>query len=604
MCKINLNQELNGIELSFESKPDKATLDSIKAQGFRWNGKKCVWYAKQTADRLTFAESLGQITTAPKADKPATINLDNLGADPYENGELAQAIRAAFKSRGVKGCTVRCGWSGYTKDVTVTIKASEQDFTSVEEFKLRYTYNEFVFDMANHGRYIGGGVDGLEYGWLYSDKFEQLTEAEKEKVYNLYCLYEIAHRHDYNTYHRERKNYPQFSTAFCVKLDAIYKIANQWNYDHSDSMSDYFDIGYYLDIDIKYPAEFEPRATMTDEERTAYAEEVRKEEEEAEAERIRYEKEQEEQRKREEEQRKADEIATELIYDSIIVEDLDEDEQLYITNCVGGVGKENSLSELIEDLNETYTEDCLIDRKVTFTNEKAYEEYIQRFMYDFIFLAGKGGTGSNDARLDEVKNIYSLNNKQRSSIKWFCCHCVGIYFDDCLKMIINPEGHNYSRYVYLPTETSEEHNAAEVMTEQENESKTKPPFYFPKSIEDQAQALHEGQEVTIYQCDGWILNSIYAGKGIVTGFYSGTYAQYSGLYVELLNGRKTSKIFLRSDKPCLVYEGIKGTLPDSVTRRKVSDNMYELLNYDELFTNTYNYYKSKDELPIIDTIQR
>jgi hypothetical protein len=171
MCKINLNQELNGIELSFASKPDKATLDSIKAQGFRWNGKKCVWYAKQTADRMTFAESLGEIETktAPKADKPATINLDNLGADPYENGELAQAIRAAFKLRGVKGCTVRCGWSGYTKDVTVSIKASEQDFTSLEEFAERYSFSEFKFDLVNHGKYCGDR-------WIYSEEFEKMTE--------------------------------------------------------------------------------------------------------------------------------------------------------------------------------------------------------------------------------------------------------------------------------------------------------------------------------------------------------------------------------------------------------------------------------------------
>ena len=61
MCKINLNQELNGIELSFESKPEQAILNAIKGQGFKWNGKKKIWYAKQTADRLTFAKSLGEV---------------------------------------------------------------------------------------------------------------------------------------------------------------------------------------------------------------------------------------------------------------------------------------------------------------------------------------------------------------------------------------------------------------------------------------------------------------------------------------------------------------------------------------------------------------
>lgn len=63
MCKVSLNQDLNGIEISFEKKPEQATLNAIKEQGFRWHRAKKVWYAKQTKDRLTFAESLGEIGT-------------------------------------------------------------------------------------------------------------------------------------------------------------------------------------------------------------------------------------------------------------------------------------------------------------------------------------------------------------------------------------------------------------------------------------------------------------------------------------------------------------------------------------------------------------
>ena len=600
MCKVNLNQELNGIELSFESKPDKATLDSIKAQGFRWNGRKMVWYAKQTADRLTFAESLGQIETA--TIKPATINLDNLGADPYENGELAQAIRAAFKSRGVKGCTVRCGWSGYTKDVTVTIKASEQDFTSIEEFKLRYTYNEFVFDMANHGRYIGGGVDGLEYGWLYSDKFEQLTEAEKEKVYNLYCLYEIAHRHDFNTYHRERKNYPQYTTAFCEKLNAVFEIANQWNYNHSDSMTDYFDVGYYLDINIK-AGEIEPRATMTEEERTAYEEEQRQEEEERAREAAEWERQREEERAAAEERAKADKIAEEKIYNNIIIEDLEESEQIYITNMSGDGGKACNLEEVKEDTH-IYNIDCVIDRKVIFSDSDAFKEYTNRFMYDYIFLYGKGGTASEDVRLSEDISIYNLTTEQRETVKFYNCHCVGVYLNKELQFVVDPQGYNYSRYVYLLTDESEQKNAAEVLKEQEQDSELKENFYFPAKVEEQAAQLHEGQQITIYQCNGWLLNSITAGSGTVTGFYMGTWAQYSGLYIELMNGRKTKTVFIRDGRDCLIYEGIKDKLPEEITRRQISNNMYEMFNADVLIPNTYNYYKSLGELPIIDTCYR
>lgn len=593
MCRVALNPELNGIELAFESKPEKATLDAIKANGFRWNGKKKVWYAKQTADRLTFAETLGEV----KEEKPAGINLDNLGSDKVERYEYAQAIRAAFKARGVKGCTVRQKWSGYTPDVTVTIKVTADDMSSVEEASQRYTENDFIHDIGRDG--------GLWFGQqrITLDDYNNMTPEEREKIRREYLIYTIKKADSFNGRYTwsNRKHYFEFSSKLYDKLTAVWAIANQWNYDNSDSMTDYFDVGYYLDIDIKH-ADFEPRETMTDEERAAFAAEKKREEEE----RQRAIKEEEERQRENEriwaEREKADKAAEELIYNSIIIEDLEEEEQIYISNCAGGAGKENSLKEL-EESTHYYNIDCVIDRKVIFT-EAAYNEYITRFLYDYIFLYGKGGTGSMDKRLDMVENTYSLTTAQRESVKWFQCHCVGIYVGDDLKLVVDPQGHNYSRYVYLPTEDSETKNAALVLSEQEEESLYKPAFHFPKKVEEQATVLHEGMEVTIYQCDGWMLNSIYAGSGIVTGFYMGKWAQYDGLYIELLTGRKSKKVFIRDNKDCLIYEGIKGKLPEDITCRRVSENMTELYNYDVLLPNIYNYYLNQGIEPIIDTCYR
>jgi len=595
MCKININKELNGIELSFNSKPERATLDAIKAQGFKWNGRKMVWYAKQTADRLTFAQTLGQIETAPKAT--ATINLDNLGENtPHLYGaELAAAIREDLKKRGAKGCTVRTS-RGY--GLTVTVKASAEDFTSLEEYAERYSFGEFSADVQMHGRYIGGGFNG----WLYANEYEKMSEEEQERAYYNFMSYEIAHRRDYNTYHRERANYPQFSTAFCEKLDAVFKIANQWNYDNSDIMTDYFDVGYYLDIKIKAD-EIEPRATMTDAEREALAEEQRKEEEERARQAAEWEKQREEERAAAEERAKADKIAEEQIYNNIIIEDLEESEQIYISNMSGDGGKACNLEEVKADTH-IYNIDCVIDRKVIFTDSETLKEYEARFMYDYIFLYGKGGTASEDVRLSDNINIYSLTTEQRETVKFYNCHCVGVYLNNELQFVVDPQGYNYSRYVYLLTDESEQKNAAEVLKEQEQDSELKDAFYFPAPVEEQAAQLHEGQEITIYQCDGWILNSINAGSGIVTGFYAGDYAQYKGLWITLLNGRKENRVFIHNGRKCLIYEGIKPALPEEVTRRKVSANMFEMYNADILLPNAYNYYKSQGITPIIDTCAR
>lgn len=57
-ASFTLNDEHNGIEISFNGKPAQETIDQLKVNGFRWHRFKKVWYAKQSSDRLTFAESL------------------------------------------------------------------------------------------------------------------------------------------------------------------------------------------------------------------------------------------------------------------------------------------------------------------------------------------------------------------------------------------------------------------------------------------------------------------------------------------------------------------------------------------------------------------
>ena len=68
MCNYVINENLNGIEIGFESKPNAATISALKAAGFRWHNVKRIWYAKQTAERLALAVSLsGDSTAAPIA---------------------------------------------------------------------------------------------------------------------------------------------------------------------------------------------------------------------------------------------------------------------------------------------------------------------------------------------------------------------------------------------------------------------------------------------------------------------------------------------------------------------------------------------------------
>lgn len=53
------NTEQQGLELLFPEKPDRSVIEQLKEQGFRWHNKKKLWFAKETPDRLAFADRIG-----------------------------------------------------------------------------------------------------------------------------------------------------------------------------------------------------------------------------------------------------------------------------------------------------------------------------------------------------------------------------------------------------------------------------------------------------------------------------------------------------------------------------------------------------------------
>lgn len=55
---INLNEDNNGIEITFPCKPSAEVRQQLKDHGFRWHNKLGYWYAKQSPERLEFAQAL------------------------------------------------------------------------------------------------------------------------------------------------------------------------------------------------------------------------------------------------------------------------------------------------------------------------------------------------------------------------------------------------------------------------------------------------------------------------------------------------------------------------------------------------------------------
>ena len=80
---MRINEQHNGIEILFASKPDASTLDTLKANGFRWHRSGGYWYNRNTAENMKTAEAItGGTIEATKPEKVTKKN-DTKKANKY-----------------------------------------------------------------------------------------------------------------------------------------------------------------------------------------------------------------------------------------------------------------------------------------------------------------------------------------------------------------------------------------------------------------------------------------------------------------------------------------------------------------------------------------
>lgn len=442
---ITRNEKYNSLEISFPGKPSAEVREALKALRFRWNGKAGIWYGYAT-EEATRAAIEGKEAPAPeatekpqKAAKPAAasvIDLSGLEGNKKTayGADFAAVLRAELKARGVTGVIIRSKRSGYTDSITATVKVSADDFRSAEECAARDGW-EIFFTRQQTG--WGPTVDGVEYSHFYEGKETEnkkyiscgsaYNDSSKESNFHIlrrFWLNEISRFDAINNHNMPRNQYIELTDAAFSRISAIISIINSYNWDNSDPMSDYYDVGFYLDIDIKKPDGFIPREYMTEEEREQLEKDLEAAKK-AEADRLEaWKREQEESRKAESiraEQEKKDraEIAA-----AVSVVDLPDASCFYILGLMGGIGKENSLAELKECADRP--NDAYITRTVTFRNASALEKFENMLLYDFDFIGGKGGTATNDPRVTN-DNFCRLTTEQRESVRFYATDCIAVY---------------------------------------------------------------------------------------------------------------------------------------------------------------------------------
>lgn len=543
MTTLTINKELNGIEVIFERKPSQEIIESLRTNGFHWHKVKKLWYAKNTEERLVFAKKIADWKTETK-------------------GKVKKV------SSPLPSLWDRCK----TDSIPKHCRRTDTKTVAAETRKhIKERFPEIKFSCR-----IGSG------GWAAHNEvnfYFKSAPFEKDSIY----------------------------------FKAIENYVKAWlwsfNYDNSDSMTDYFDRNFYeyistFDFEKVEPTE-DQKADLVNfdtESKKAKEEEQRKKEEDYK----KYLKEQEEKEKEYKERQKIEEEQKKEINNHVKIIDIEENKKYIISGpMICGIGKECNIKELQREGTKK-EENALIKRELYFTNEKIYNNFCNMFLHDFDFLNGLGGTGTLDKRVNK-ENYNHLSRRQREDVKWILWNCVSVFLNGELRLIIDPEGYRYSRYVNI---VSEEYEKTMLCDEEKKEDQAKKEsFYIPEPITKQAQNIETGEDYTLIYIDPWTMTAtehyiVIQKKDIRQ------YAQYNNtLYLEYSEKwkQKAQYQYFHDESNVLLYSGFLPDIPKEIKHKEISDNMYQIRNagisaYDFMI-DIYKYYKKSGYIPKINTLK-
>ena len=385
MTNITINEEKNGIEIRFDSKPEEKAIEELKANGFKWSAKGKFWYAKQNEERLAFANSISGTECAAKEVKEVKTK------DTYDLFALTRTdgIKNNYEETHLHDC----------KEIAAIIRKHIRERFPMCKWSVRSSNTNVSVEVVK-------------------SPFEKDSDA---------------------------------LNAIC---DYVYTYTQSWNYDRSDSMVDYFDVNFYgTNAPCYIPAwNYEAREMTVKEMNVLEAFNAAKakfDEEERERERIEMEqrvaemrKQREEARKREEERNRRMKVIEET---ARVVDDVD----YFVLNALGSWSKVDSVEEVKRGAEENATRNtCRVSREIYLTKE-TYEWFSTQLMDNCELIAKMGGSMTDDYRINSMADYYAMDGDERKTVEWYNCNCVAVYCDDKLMLVIDPQGYDYARYVYI-----------------------------------------------------------------------------------------------------------------------------------------------------------
>ena len=382
-----------------------------------------------------------------------TLNTEKNGIELRFDTKPNTDIITAIQEAGFRWSGKQKIWYAKQNDETVALANQISESEGSFEYKPKTETNIDLWSLTR--------TEGIEdnYGKNRITNTKEIAANIRKHLRNRFSMCKWSVTSDYNSICVRLLESPFSRDSEVLKaiVNYAYTYAQSWNYDNSDSMTDYFDVNFYgvykNDI-VNYnynQRECKPNETEIETDFLAKKSEFDAEQKKQEEERIKkgveeyiirqaeYEKAEAERQKKIHRIEKNAEIKT---------------VNYTIMNAILKANKDDNLDHTEIYDEKQCKETCQVSREVHFTTE-VYALFEKQLMSDYSFFDGMGGSRTDDRRIQSSIDYDMMTEEERETVEWYNIDCVAIYCDGELKLIVDPQGYNYARYVYVYDEQSQ-----------------------------------------------------------------------------------------------------------------------------------------------------
>ena len=373
-----------------------------------------------------------------------TLNTEKNGIELRFDTKPNTSIITAIKEAGFRWSGKQRMWYAKQNDETVALANQISESEGSFEYKPKTETNIDLWSLTR--------TEGIEdnYGKTRITNTKEIAANIRKHLRNRFSMCKWSVTSDYNSIRVEllESSFSRNSEALKAIVNYAYTYAQSWNYNNSDLMTDYFDVNFYSTCKVSYnynqrvgspnetefetdflvkKSEFDAEQKKQDEER------IKKAVEESKIRQAEYEKAEAERQKK-----------IRRIEENAKVETVD----YTVLNCVNtGTSKLNSIADYKTE--KEYTRHICEVSKEVHLNSDDYELFNKMLLSDFTFIAGTGGTNTDDNRINGWEDYRQMTTEEKESVEFYSINCVAVYCDNKLKMVIDAQGYGYARYVYL-----------------------------------------------------------------------------------------------------------------------------------------------------------